>query len=317
MKTRPNAQRSIGTIATVGADWRASSRQGGRRRDMRSEVPAWPNNKEAMRPLNYEVMFDVEDHHWWFVGRREIVFSQIEDALEANLGAHVASRAKFSPDAVPTQSDRAGMRALSGRRVLDIGCGTGATMDHLKRYGLPHGIDLSELPLKFSRQRGHQRTLRASATELPFNSESFDLVTALDVIEHLDDDAQGLSEIRRVLKPGSPVVIFVPAFQSLWGLNDVQWGHRRRYRLHQLRVVIEEAGLRIERISYANIAMFIPIWLGRKILTMLSLKEQAENRINHPIINNLLTKIVSSEARWLRKGTLPFGVSIVCVARKI
>jgi SAM-dependent methyltransferase len=263
-----------------------------------------------MRPLDYEVIFDVEDHHWWFVGLRAIVFSQIEDALRA-------SRASPSPEADPSQAERAGMRAPPEMRILDIGCGTGATMDHLKHYGSPHGIDISELPLRFSRRRGHQRTLRANAAELPFDCESFDLVTALDVIEHLDDDAQGLSEIRRVLKLDAPVVIFVPAFQSLWGLNDVQWGHRRRYRLGQLRAAIEKAGLRIERISYANIAMFIPIWLGRKILTLLDLKEQAENRINHPIINNLLAKIFSSEARWLRKHTLPFGVSIVCVARKI
>src|SRR5262245_25916446 len=295
MRMRLKARRSTGTTATVGADWRALSDQKGWRRDMRSEAPAWPDKKEAMRPLNYEVMFDVEDHHWWFVGRRAIVFSQIEDALGARDSAD----------------------APSELRVLDIGCGTGATMDHLKRYGLPHGIDLSELPLRFSRRRGHQRTLRASATELPFDSESFDLVTALDVIEHLDDDTKGLSEIRRVLKPGAPAVIFVPAFQSLWGPNDVQSGHRRRYRLDQFRAVIEKAGLGVERISYANIAMFIPIWLGRKILTLLGRDEQSENRINHPIVNNLLAKIFSSEAGWLRKRTLPFGVSIVCVARKI
>jgi SAM-dependent methyltransferase len=281
---------------------------------MRNEVGAWNDNKEAMRPLNYEVMFDVEDNHWWFVGRRAVVFSQIEDALGATIAD---ARAKLSTGTDPSQIERTGTRALPGLRVLDVGCGTGATMDHLKRYGMPHGIDLSELPLKFSRRRGHQRTLRASATELPFESESFDLVTALDVIEHLDDDAQGLSEIRRVLKPGAPVVIFVPAFQSLWGPNDVQSGHRRRYRLNQLRSVVEEAGLRVERVSYANIAMFIPIWLGRKILTLLGRDEQAENRINHPIINNLLAKIFSSEAGWLRNHTLPFGVSIICVARKI
>src|SRR5215510_11802648 len=117
MKTRPNAQRSIGTIATVGADWRASSRQDWRRRDMRSEVTAWPNNKEAMRPLNYEVMFDVEDNHWWFVGRRAIVFSQIEDALGTT---HAAARAKLSPETDPSQTERAGMRALQRLRVLDI-----------------------------------------------------------------------------------------------------------------------------------------------------------------------------------------------------
>ncbi len=281
---------------------------------MRSEAPAW---KEPMRPLNYEVMFDVEDKHWWFAGRRAIVFSQIEDALGANLGAHAAPRAGFPPEASLSKVTHAGPRALPGLRVLDIGCGCGATMDHLKQYGQPHGIDLSALPLRFSRQRGHQRTLRASATELPFDSESFDLVTALDVIEHLENDTQGMTEIRRVLKPGAPAVIFVPAFQSLWGPNDVQSGHKRRYRLNEMRATVEKAGLRIERISYANFAMFVPIWLGRKILTLLGRDEQAENRINHPIINNLLTKIFSSEAGWLRKRTLPFGVSIICVARKI
>src|SRR5262249_56745794 len=96
--------------------------------------------------------------------------------------------------------------------------------------------------------RGHQGTLRASATELPFDSESFDLVTALDVVEHLDDDVKGLAEIRRVLKPGAPAVIFVPAFQSLWGPNDVQSGHKRRYRLNQLRLAVEQSGLRVDRI---------------------------------------------------------------------
>jgi SAM-dependent methyltransferase len=267
-----------------------------------------------MRPLNYEVMYEVEDHHWWYVGRRAIVFSQIEGALGAT---RAAARARPSPEAGPSRIEGAGECALPELRVLDIGCGTGATMGHLERYGLPHGIDLSELPLRFSRRRGHQRTLRASAGELPFDSESFDLVTALDVIEHLDDDVQALSEIRRVLKPGAPAVIFVPAFQSLWGPNDVQSGHRRRYRLGQLRAAIEEAGMRVERISYANIAMFIPIWLGRKILTLLGRDEQAENRINHPLINNLLAKIFSSEAWWLSNHTLPFGVSIICVARKI
>jgi len=278
---------------------------------MRSEAPAW---KEPMRPLNYEVMFDVEDHHWWFVGRRAIVFSQIEDALGAT---RASLRAAHSVDGVSSDSQKARPGAsLTDSRVLDIGCGAGATMDHLKRFGRPHGIELSEIPLRFSRRRGHQRTLRASATELPFDSESFDLVTALDVIEHLEDDARGLAEIRRVLKPGAPAVIFVPAFQSLWGPNDVQSGHKRRYRLDQLRAVVENAGLRVERISYANVAMFIPIWLGRKILTWLGRDEQAENRINHPIINNLLARIFSTEAGWLRRRTLPFGVSIICVARK-
>jgi SAM-dependent methyltransferase len=257
---------------------------------MQNEVRACHGKDAAMRPLNYEVMFDVEDVHWWFTGRRAIVFAQLEDALRESMGERL--------------------------QILDIGCGTGATMDHLKRLGEVQGVDLSEFPLKFSRRRGHRRVLCASATELPFENRSFDLVTALDVIEHLDDDVKGLSEIRRVLKEGAPAVIFVPAFQALWGPNDDQSGHKRRYRIERLRSAIEAAGLRVDRISYANVMMFIPIWLGRRILTLLGRQDQAENRINHRLINHLLTRIFSSEASWLRRHSLPFGVSIICVARR-
>jgi len=247
----------------------------------------------AMRPENYGIIFDVEDDHWWFVGRRAVVFAQIEDALGARASQPV------------------------GFQSLDIGCGTGATMDHLRKFGEVQGIDLALIPLGFSRQRGHQRTMCASATELPFADESFDLVTALDVIEHLDDDVKGLGEIRRVLKIGAPAVIYVPAFQALWGPNDDQSGHKRRYRLPQLQVAAERAGLKVERISYSNFAMFLPIWLGRKLLNLLGRAEASENRINHPLINNLLSWLFSSEANWLRKHQLPFGVSIVCVVRKV
>jgi SAM-dependent methyltransferase len=253
-----------------------------------------------MRPINYEVMFDVEDDHWWFVGRRAIVFAQIEKALE------------------PSPNSRGMLdRRMLDRRILDIGCGTGATLDHLKRLGEVQGIDLSPIPLSYARRRGHNRVLRASATALPFENESFELVTALDVIEHLDDDIKGLSEIRRVLKPHAPAIIFVPAFQVLWGPNDDQSGHKRRYRIDQLRRSVEAAELRVERLSYANIAMFLPILLGRRVLTYLGRSEQAENRINHPLINKMLSRIFSSEANWLRRHSLPFGVSIICVARKV
>jgi SAM-dependent methyltransferase len=258
---------------------------------------------EAMRPLNYRVMFDVEDEHWWFVGRRAIVLAQIEDAL----GPRAADPQALKLPAAP------GARSL---RVLDIGCGTGANLDHLARYGAVQGIDVSALALDFCRRRGHRRVMCASATELPFASASFDLVTALDVIEHLDDDLRGLGEIRRVLRPGAPAVIFVPAFQALWGPNDDQSGHRRRYRRAELCARVETAGLRVERISYANVGMFLPIWLGRRLLNAVGRRAQAENRINHPLINRLLARVFASEAGWLRRHTLPFGVSIVCVARK-
>lgn len=247
--------------------------------------------REQMRPLNYRVMFEVEDDHWWFVGRRAIVLAQIRDSL------------------IKTES-------AADRQILDIGCGTGATLSHLTQFGQVQGIDVSALALEYCRERGHDRVLCASATDIPFASSSFDLVTALDVIEHLDDDLGGLREIERVLRPGAPAVVFVPAFNSLWGPNDDQSGHRRRYRRRELLAQVEKAGLRVEHISYTNIAMFVPIWLGRKLLTGLGFDEQAENEINHPLINSFLSHIFAAEAGWLRQHHLPFGVSIVCTMRK-
>ena len=277
-------------------------------------VEQWGDNG-VMRPANYEVLFDVEDDHWWFVGRRAIVFALIQQALGAQGTTFVVPPLGGKPEnsSLPPQG---GTTNATNQQILDIGCGTGATMDHLKRFGTVQGIDLFDLPLRFSKKRGHERVLCASATELPFAENSFDLITALDVIEHLDDDVGGLREIRRVLKPNAPAVIFVPAFMALWGPNDVQSGHKRRYRLPQLQAAIAAAGLKLEKISYANLAMFAPIWLGRRLLTLLGKEEQAENRINHPFINNFIAKVFASEAGWLRKHSLPFGVSLVCVVRK-
>ncbi len=244
-----------------------------------------------MRAANYRVMFDVEDDHWWFVGRRAIVLAQIEDAL-----------AKAEP--------------RLQRQILDIGCGTGATLAHLQRFGSVQGIDVSPLALRYCRERDQHRVLCATATDLPFSGDAIALVTALDVIEHLDDDLRGVREIERVLRPGGTAIIFVPAFQSLWGPNDDQSGHKRRYRLPELQRVVEEADLDVERISYANMAMFVPIWLGRRVLTALGQAGQPENEINHPVINHLLARLFTAEARLLRRHRFPFGVSIVCMARK-
>ena len=98
---------------------------------------------------------------------------------------------------------------------------------------------------------------------LPFEDDSFDLVTSLDVVEHLDDDVAGLKEMRRVLRPNGRILLFVPAFMFLWGVQDDISNHRRRYTLPGLRKAVLEAGFEVERATYANITFFVPILLGR------------------------------------------------------
>src|SRR6185436_716868 len=122
----------------------------------------------------------------------------------------------------------------------------------------------------------------------PYEDGTFDLVTALDVVEHMDDDVAALREMRRVLRPGGRVLLFVPTFMFLWGLQDDVSHHRRRYRLSELGRVLEQAGFEIERSTYANITFFLPILFIRKLMRLTGIKAESENNINVPAFNSVL-----------------------------
>ena len=144
---------------------------------------------------------------------------------------------------------------------------------------------------------------------------TYSRVTALDVVEHMDDDVAGLKEMRRVLRPGGRVLLFVPTFMFLWGLQDDVSHHRRRYRLPELHRALEQAGLEVERSTYANITFFMPILLARKLMRLTGIKADSENNINVPALNGVLGKLLGAESTVLRYINLPFGVSGLCVAR--
>ena len=143
------------------------------------------------------------------------------------------------------------------------------------------------------------------------------MVTALDVVEHLDDDVASLREMRRVLKPNGRALLFVPAFNFLWGVQDDVSNHRRRYTLSQLNRAASQAGFEIERASYANISFFIPILLVRTFMRVAHLRPATELKINIPAFNGLLGSIFGAERFWLRRGRFPFGVSAFCVVRRL
>ena len=151
-------------------------------------------------------------------------------------------------------------------RILDVGCGTGANLKTLSEFGDAEGVDVSPDAIEFCRERGLTNVKLGAAEELPYESGTFDLVTALDVVEHLDDDVGGLREMRRVLRPGGHALIFVPTFMWLWGVQDVVSNHRRRYRLPELRRALEEAGFEVERATYANITFLPPVFLIRLLM---------------------------------------------------
>lgn len=243
-----------------------------------------------MMEHTYPILFRVEQSHWWHTGRRRILAGFVEE---------ICSRV----------TDRR-------PRILDVGCGTGANLLMLSAYGDAEGVDVSEDALAFCRERGLDHVKHGAGEELPYEDGMFDLVTAFDVVEHMDDDLAGLKEMFRVLRPGGHALVFVPTFMFLWGLQDDVSNHRRRYRLPELRRVLEQAGFEIERSTYANITFFLPILLVRKLMRLTGLKTDTENNINISALNGVFGALFGSESVILRYMNLPFGVSGLCVARK-
>src|ERR1043165_2981188 len=244
-----------------------------------------------MKEHTYPIMFRVEQSHWWYTGRRQILASFLDDIC----------------------------RRVTDRRprILDVGCGTGANLLMLSKYGDAEGVDVSEDALSFCHERGLKQVKLGAAEALPYDDGTFDLVPALDVVEPLDDDLAGLREMRRVLRPGGRVLLFVPTFMFLWGLQDDVSHHRRRYRLPELRRVLEQAGFQIERATYANITFFLPILLVRKLMRLTGIKSESENNINVPAFNGVLGRLFGAEGWFLRRMNLPFGVSGLCVAKAV
>src|SRR2546423_3968576 len=243
-----------------------------------------------MQQHTYSIMYEVEERHWWFVGRRRIIDSFMS-AICREIG-------KLKP------------------RILDVGCGTGANLQMLAKYGAAEGVDISSEALEFCRARGLSKVKQGAAESLPYEAASFDLVTGLDVVEHLDDDVMGLREMRRVLRPGGRALLFVPAFMFLWGVQDDISHHRRRYSMSELKRSVREAGLTVERACYANITFFLPILIGRVLMRITGIRPSSENNITIGALNGILGKIFGSEGWWLQRLSFPFGVSIVCVARR-
>lgn len=239
---------------------------------------------------------EIEGEHWWFQGRRRVVAS----VLRRHLGAGAGRRE---------------------RRIFDVGCGTGEMVDMLREFGDVSAIDSSQDAVQRCRERfgGHvQVDVGWLPDDLPAPG-SVDMVTAFDVLEHLDDDLDALRRVHGALLPNGVLVVTVPAFQFLWGPHDVLSHHRRRYTRAQLRHRLEEAGFWVERISYFNTVLFpavAAVRLARRVRRRRAEPAASDFAMPSRLVNRLLLALMSSEAFLLRGGSLPLGVSIVAVATK-
>jgi len=232
----------------------------------------------------------LEQTYWWHRGRRKIL-----DRFFRKYIGH-----------------------MHGLRILDVGCGVGGSYVTLEKFGSVTGVDISSQAVKICHKKGIENVVVGSAEALPFPNDSFDVIVSLDVLEHLGDDGEGIREFYRVLKPGGMVFITVPAHQFLWSEHDEALGHYRRYTRPQIQGIFIENGFTIEKVSYM-ITFTFPLIYGYRLLSRLSRKADTQKTsyvLLPKVLNDFLTFSLWIEAQLLPFVSMPFGVSILCWARK-
>jgi SAM-dependent methyltransferase len=243
-----------------------------------------------MNPEEYDRLHTVERDHWFYRGKRTIVRRWIERFLP------------LSPE----------------KTLLDVGTGTGLFAAEMSKLCSVTGVDDHEEAISLAKRRPGPTFIQAPCNALPFGDASFDVTTALDVLEHLPDDLGALGEMNRVLKPGGVAVVTVPAFMLLWSEWDVVLHHQRRYRKREVAALATRVGMEILTCRYINSAMFVPIVAYRKIREWTPLfrgKDRAEDKVPGPMMNRMLESTFVGPAcqRWFHP---PFGVSVLAVLRK-
>jgi len=239
----------------------------------------------------YDAMYRLEDSYWWYVARRALAVELLNEEV-------VGREAPL---------------------ILDVGCGTGANISDFARLTSTIGIDTSIDALHFCQSRGITAVALSPLEVLPFGCSSFDIVTALDVLEHTDDDLHCLREIHRVSKKKGLVLITVPAYGFLWSEHDEALKHRRRYTAHELRNKLALTGFDVVRTSYFISTLFFPIlvlriWQG---LRKSSTHPRTSVYVLPRWINSALVNLLALERKLFQRINIPFGVSIVALARPV
>ena len=204
-------------------------------------------------------------------------------------------------------------------RILDLGCGPGWTLERLGLLGEAYGVEYSMTALGFARQRGLGRLVAGDGLALPLASAAFDCVTAVEVLEHFEDDASVVREAWRVLRPGGLLLVTVPAFMALWRHHDELYGHHRRYARRQLIALLETAGFRVLRCEYIKCLFFLPLLLWAR-MNRPSAKGAAAARDDFFALPRWLNELLRLQIVWETRLHLnrlaPFGVSLLAVAQR-
>jgi 2-polyprenyl-3-methyl-5-hydroxy-6-metoxy-1,4-benzoquinol methylase len=242
-----------------------------------------------MEEFLYPHFYKIENEHWWFAARQRILWEFMQKKM------HVPRSTK----------------------LLDVGCGTGAILDMLSKEYKVYGQDVSPQAIEFCGQRGLKNLFCGTLDMYPKTYGTFDLVTTFDVLEHIDDDAETLRQMHALLNDNGRVFIAVPAFPALWGAHDIVTHHKRRYVKRTLREVVESAGFTIEHLAYFNFFLFPVALVRRAVARLIGTSEASDMEIPSAPVNSVLRVVFESEKYFVPYVSFPFGLSLMCVARKV
>ncbi len=239
-----------------------------------------------MERVVYDRMAELDETHWWYRARRDILATLIERRM-----------------ALPRDA-----------RILEIGCGTGHNLQMLGRFGAADGIELDPQARALASLRTGKPVGGSPLPKLEGVPDgTYDLVAVLDVIEHIEEDRESLETIARKLRPGGKILITVPAHPWMWSAHDEVNHHKRRYTVRSLRTVIKAAGLRVELLSPFNSLLF-PLAAAARIAGRIAGKQDSDDTLPPPALNRLFETVFGWERYAIGRLPFPPGVSLVAIA---
>ncbi|MFA5802874.1 MAG: class I SAM-dependent methyltransferase [Thermoleophilia bacterium] len=246
-----------------------------------------------MQPREYDIMYNLESTYWWHTGMMAIMEQMLAPTL------------------------------VSGAKLLDIGCGTGAKMQLLSRYAEVWGIDMHPRAIELCGERGLENVQTGDATALPFEDGTFTHAICCEVLQNLENDIAGVREAYRVLKPGGYYYVSEQAYPVLRGQHDISQGAVRRYTRKRLREIMGDAGFSIKRMTSANTVLFPMLAAVRLASRALHPPSKIKPEESHSDLkplpgpaNYLLRSILEAERAMIKKTSLPYGLTIITLAQK-
>ncbi len=244
-----------------------------------------------MESRRYDILYKNEADYWWFRGRRRLLERILKNFPQK-----------------------------SSLRILDVGSCTGYNLHLLSKFGTVYGVDVEKKAVEYCKMRGFKRIrLLKNGLKLPFKDNFFDIITCLDVLEHIREDEDYLKELYRVLSPGGNLVLFTPAVKLLWSQLDVKSHHIRRYNKLMLKRKAQKAKFVIRDIKYFNYMLFLPMLPIRLIQNLPWFKKTefgADLIVGNRLINEILSVIFYLDVWSVKWLSPPIGVSLLLIAEK-